>query len=497
MSTRSLNGTALVAGASRCVSEKSSSEPLCALRKVTGYLLGMFFAAPLYAQTSNNPFETPIPTDEDVITVGFTEFAELPDYVDGEPAYAMHLESEPGGDRVFVSDVRGIIYAVANEGRVTIYLDLEDDAWDFDMLWRPIDLGFDGFALHPQFNTMGAPGHGRFYTWADSSNTAPQPDFRPNGGDDHHDTVLLEWRAVDPSAGTYDGGPPRELMRFEQPFRNHNGGQLAFNPFAPAGSADFGLLYVGSADGGSGGDPLEMGQDLSSGFGKIFRIDPLGTNSRNGQYGIPDDNPFANDDDDSTLGEIYAYGLRNPQRFAWDSTNGRMFVADVGQGISEEVSPVTIGANLGWSRWEGSYRFISHGEVNVENPRGESGFIYPIVEYGHDPLLLRPIAASGLVIYRWQTIPQLENLLIFADNPSGEIFYVPTDPLPDGGHRAIRRILLNDAGSRKTMLQVIQERNEQQGREPAERADLRIPYTPDGRVFLLNKRDGVIRLLAP
>ena len=100
---------------------------------------------------------------------------------------------------------------------------------------------------------------------------------------------------------------------------------------------------MGIADGGSGGDPLNNAQNLSSAFGKMMRIDPLGKNSANGKYGIPKDNPFVNDNDPNTLGEIYAFGLRNPQRFAWDSRNGNMFVADIGQNIVEEVSQMTAG----------------------------------------------------------------------------------------------------------------------------------------------------------
>src|SRR5690606_5628378 len=117
------------------------------------------------------------------------------------------------------------------------------------------------------------------------------PDFRPKGGDNTHDTVLLEWTAQNPANPTYDGGPPREILRLEQPFGNHNAGHLSFNPTAEPGDPDYGLLYIGVADGGSGGDPLDMAQDLSSAFGKVFRIDPLGSNSANGKYGIPADNP--------------------------------------------------------------------------------------------------------------------------------------------------------------------------------------------------------------
>ena len=166
----------------------------------------------------------------------------------------------------------------------------------------------------------------------------------------------------------YDGGAPRVLIRFEHPFANHNGGQIAFNPLAKPGDAEFGLLYVGSADGGSGGDPMNMAQDLKSLFGKILRIDPLGSTSVNGQYGIPASNPFANDGNANTRAEIYAYGVRNPQRFSWDSKTGTMFLADIGQNTVEEVSIVTRGANLGWNKWEGSFTYAGRGGVSTRQP---------------------------------------------------------------------------------------------------------------------------------
>src|SRR6185295_7276040 len=215
----------------------------------------------------------------------------------------------------------------------------------------------------------------------DTSNMTPTPDFRPNGGAmaTNH-SVLLEWTARTSGAAAYDGGPPRELMRWEDPFQNHNGGMMAFNPLAQPNSPDYGLLYLGLADGGSGGDPLNMAQNLGIAFGKIFRIDPLGNNSANKKYGIPADNPMRNTP--GALPEIYAYGVRNPQRFAWDSRNGNMFVADIGQNIVEEISPVTAGANLGWNDWEGSFRFISRQAVSLEKPRSDPKVTYPIVEWG-------------------------------------------------------------------------------------------------------------------
>ena len=301
-----------------------------------------------------------------------------------------------------------------------------------------------------------------------------------------------------PPLRIYDGGPPRELLRVEQPFGNHNGGQLAFNPLAAPGDADFGLLYVGSADGGSGGDPLDLSQNLGSIFGKVLRIDPLGSNSANGRYGIPADNPFAGDGDDDTLGEIYAYGVRNPQRLAWDAENGDLFLADIGQNIVEEISAVWSGANLGWNDWEGSFRFISRREVGLADPRGEAGLSYPVVEYGQlDPLLQRSSHATGLVVYRDDAIPQLADRLLFGDGPSGEVFYVDADDLPAGGQDSMRRVLFKHGGETRTLLQLIQEKNLAQGRPPARRADVRLDAGPGGRIFLLNKHDGVIRRLVP
>jgi glucose/arabinose dehydrogenase len=283
-------------------------------------------------------------------------------------------------------------------------------------------------------------------------------------------------------------------MRFEQPFGNHNGGQVSYNPRAAPSSPEFGLLYIGSADGGSGGDPINLGQNLSSAFGKVLRIDPLGTNSTNGKYGIPKDNPFVGDNDPNTLGEIYALGVRNPQRFAWDSRNGNMFVADIGQNIVEEVSQITKGGNLGWNTWEGSYGFISRQAVRLENPRADPKMTFPIVEYGQvDPLLQPQSAVTMGAVYRRKEIPQLSNLLIFGDNPSGEVFYVSADKLPSGGQDAIRRILFNDKGEAKTLLQLIQDNNVAQGKPASTRADLRFGEGPNGEIFILSKRDGVIR----
>jgi glucose/arabinose dehydrogenase len=449
-------------------------------------------------QLSSDPFAAPIEASQGAVAVSYLEFATLPDADGGEAPRMMHMVTEPETKRLFVSTMRGMLYSLSYEGKqVEPYLDVNDAKWGIGVQFLGPERGLQSIAFHPQFARRGSPGYGKLYTYTDTVNTSPKPDFAPTNGNRTHDTVLLEWTAKDPAARTYDGGAPKELFRAAHPFPNHNGGQIAFNPLAKAGDADFGLLYVGFADGGAGGDPMNLAQNLSSAFGKILRIDPLGTNSANGRYGIPASNAFASDAAKDTLGEIFAYGVRNPQRFAWDPRGGRMLVADIGQNQVEEISPVTSGANLGWVKWEGSYKYVSR-QVDLEGARGETGLTWPLVEFDHsDPILQRAAAITGLTVYRDSEIKALSNRIVFGDIPSGEIFHVPADEELKGGTAAIRRVLLKSGDKQKTLLEVINDKLTASNKRTAPRVDLRFGFGPKGQIFLLNKRDGVIRLLVP
>ena len=252
----------------------------------------LLIASAVYSQTTKDPFPAPIPATDGAILVKFVEFAAIP-YAGGEAPRMMLLLDEPGTHRLFVNTMQGAIYSISYDGKtVTPYLDINAPEWGVNVQFSSHDRGFQSFAFHPQFNQRGTRGYGKFYTYTDTANMTKKADFLPNGPGHTHDTVLLEWTAKNPEAATYDGGTPREIFRTAKPFPIHNGGQLAFNPLAKPGSADYGLLYVGVADGGNGGDPYKHAQNLSVAFGKILRIDPLGSNSANGQYGIPSINPF-------------------------------------------------------------------------------------------------------------------------------------------------------------------------------------------------------------
>jgi hypothetical protein len=456
--------------------------------------------AALHAQTDPARTTTPFPpidTITGLVTVNVAEFATIPD-IANVAARMMLVIDESGTRRLFVNDMRGPIYSVSYDGRsVTRYIDINDSIWNVQVNSQGRERGMQSFAFHPQFAQRGTPGYGKFYTWTDSRNNQVAADFLPISPGNTHHTVLHEWTARDAAAATYDGGPPREIMRFQQPYANHNGGMVAFNPLARPGTPDFGLIYLGIGDGGSGGDPQNHSQNLANGFGKIFRIDPLGRNSSNGKYGIRASNPFAGGRNPDALPEIYAYGARNPQRFGWDPSNGNMFFSDIGQNFIEEIGLVTAGANLGWNVWEGSYRFASRGGVDTTTFRADPAITYPVVEWRHtDSLFQASTAATGVYVIRNNTIPALRNKVLFGDNPSGEVFYFDADNLPQGRSIGIHRILFRFGDAQpKKLLTLIQEKNAQQGRQAATRADMRLGAAADGRIFLLNKADGTIRVI--
>jgi glucose/arabinose dehydrogenase len=206
---------------------------------------------------------------------------------------------------------------------------------------------------------------------------------------------------IDPNLA--DPTSERPLLIVNQPFDNHNGGQLAFGPD--------GFLYIGLGDGGSGGDPFGNGQNPLVPLGKILRIDVDGPFALGKQYAIPADNPFALG---GGLPEIWAYGLRNPWRFSFDRATGRLFAGDVGQGNFEEVDLIVNGGNFGWNIMEGNHCYPPGSSCN------SAGLILPITEYAHDAA--GGTAIIGGFVYRGTLIPGLVGHYIFGDLSSGHIW---------------------------------------------------------------------------
>jgi glucose/arabinose dehydrogenase len=214
-----------------------------------------------------------------------------------------------------------------------------------------------------------------------------------------------------PSPPSLDPATEQVLLRVEQPFANHNGGQIAFGPD--------GMLYVGLGDGGAGGDPLGHGQDTATLLGSVLRVDVVG--APDGEpYAVPPGNPFATG---GGAPEIFLTGLRNPWRFSFDPATGALWIADVGQGGWEEVDRVDpaadAGANLGWSLMEGTSCFAD------ESCTGE-GLVLPVAEYDHGS----GCSVTGGEVYRGSAIPSLWGWYVFSDFCSGTLFGVRSDVTP-------------------------------------------------------------------
>ena len=287
-----------------------------------------------------------------------------------------------GSNRLFVVEQGGRIVAVDLEaGETEEYLDLSGQTVAGG------EQGLLGLAFHPDFAA-----NGRLFV----NHTNPEGD-----------TVIAEYRADPPQAGSVDPETREVLLEFDQPYPNHNGGQLAFGPD--------GMLYIGSGDGGGAGDPQDNGQSLETFLGKLLRIDVDASGS---EYGAPADNPFV--DDSEARPEIWAFGLRNPWRFSFDATTDTLWVADVGQDELEEVNRVAVdaaGLNFGWDDMEGSNCF--------EPPEGceRAQRVKPVTEYSHD----QGCSITGGHVYRGEAFPDMEGGYFFGDYCEGTIWTIAAD----------------------------------------------------------------------
>jgi len=213
-------------------------------------------------------------------------------------------------------------------------------------------------------------------------------------------SVLSEYAVSASNPNQADASSERVLLVVNQPFDNHNGGQLAFGPD--------GFLYIGLGDGGNEGDPQGNGQNLQTLLGKILRIDVDGVLASGKQYAMPADNPFS---PPTGLPEIWAYGLRNPWRFSFDREAGTLFAGDVGQDRSEEVDIITKASNFGWNKMEASHCYPSGSSCST------AGLALPILEYPHNAS--GGEAIIGGFVYRGASIAGLAGDYVFGDLFSG------------------------------------------------------------------------------
>jgi glucose/arabinose dehydrogenase len=281
------------------------------------------------------------------------------------------LAQRPGDDTLYVAGQRGRVAAVrGGEADATPVLDLSGE------VKAGGEQGLLGIAFSPDGNLLYAS-------------------FTDRNGDSR----LWELPFRD---GRADAGAARELIVQDQPFPNHNGGQITVGPD--------GLLYYFLGDGGSANDPFGNAQNLDTWLGKILRIDPRPSGST--PYTVPADNPFV-----GRVGakpEIYAYGLRNPWRSSFDKLTGDLWIGDVGQNALEEIDfcpkDAARGANFGWDAYEGSKR------SDLTTPAPEN-HVPPVYEYPTSD----GCAVTGGYVYRGLQVPGLVGAYLFGDFCNGQI----------------------------------------------------------------------------
>jgi uncharacterized repeat protein (TIGR03806 family) len=283
------------------------------------------------------------------------------------------------GERWYVLAKTGVIHTFEDraDARATPFLDLSDRIEDAS------EAGLLGLAFPDDFATSG-----RFFVHY----TAP-------GGS----AFLSRISEFSSSDGVADPSSERVVLEVDQPFVNHNGGDIHFGPD--------GYLYWALGDGGSAGDPQGHGQDLETLLGAIVRIDV--SSDAPEPYGIPDDNPFA---DGGGRPEIYAWGFRNPYRWSFDRDTGQMWVGDVGQHAWEELDRVVLGGNYGWKITEGTDCFGSDrcDDAQLEPPHAQ----------------YRNTGTASIVAgyaYRGSLIPDLEGTVLYSDFYFGSVFGVASE----------------------------------------------------------------------
>ncbi|MFD2999599.1 PQQ-dependent sugar dehydrogenase [Pontibacter toksunensis] len=293
-------------------------------------------------------------------------------------------------EAVWVKEGQGRLYVVDQEGKIfwlpgtasagtkqNLFLDISD------RVVAGGERGLLGLTFHPDFQN-----NGYFYV----NYTAGNP----------LQTRISRFKAPTGNSGQVDPGSETILLTFQQPYGNHNGGKVTFGPD--------GHLYVAVGDGGSGGDPQNNAQDRSNLLGKILRLDVNNT-SGNRTYGIPADNPYANNPE-GFREEIFAYGLRNPWKISFDQETGRLWAADVGQNKIEEIDIVEKGGNYGWRIMEGSDCFKPSSNCDEKN------LIKPVHEYTHAD----GVSITGGFVYRGKAMPELQGKYIYADYVSGKVW---------------------------------------------------------------------------
>ncbi len=326
---------------------------------------------------------TPSPTD--------------PPFVAANVAVVLQPYAQVAGGALDIAgpnDGSGRLYVATQEGRIWWVTGSQTSPEPMLDISKRISTGGErgllGIALHPRF-----PADPRIFV-----------DYTDKDGN----TVVSSFRLAAGESSRFDPASETVILQVEQPFPNHNGGGLAFDPG--------GFLSIGLGDGGSAGDPQGNGQSHGTLLAKLLRIDidhpAVGLN-----YSTPSDNPFAGRSGGRGRPEIWLWGLRNPFRFSYDRATGDLWIGDVGQGRWEEVDVVRAGTsgglNFGWNVMEGAHCFQPAEGCD------QTGLALPVSEYGHD----QGCAIIGGDVYRGTAYSLLRGAYLFTDSCTGTIWAIP------------------------------------------------------------------------
>ncbi|HEX6791720.1 MAG TPA: PQQ-dependent sugar dehydrogenase [Candidatus Krumholzibacteria bacterium] len=284
-----------------------------------------------------------------------------------------------GTNRLFVLEQDGVIRVFPNRADAkesTVFLDLRDRVNKDGN-----EMGLLGLAFHPQFKTNPV-----FFV----DYTATKEKRR----------ITRVSRFGVAQGGVGDAHSEDAVIEIDQPWANHNGGQVAFGPD--------GMLYIALGDGGAAGDPHGNAQNPDALLGKLLRLDVSKS-----LYATPADNPFH--DGKSGRPEIYAMGLRNPWRFSFDRQTGQLWAGDVGQNTYEEIDIIEKGKNYGWDCREAAHSFDGEQSERCENAQE---LVDPVWEYGRK----EGISVTGGYVYRGKALPDLVGWYVYADYGSGKVW---------------------------------------------------------------------------
>ena len=500
------------------------------------------------------------------------------------------LISEPAGApqaaaRLFVVEQNGILYLMDKKSRAfTPYIDFGRIYARFNTDPN-LGMGVVSMAFDPEYAK-----NGKFYTVhtenprrtddpqppgnaampaLDLSQHKVTPQFTVPAGVTLYESIVTEWRDTNIGNSTFEG-TARELMRIGTNFARHPVGDLLFNPLAKPGDADYGNLYISTGDGEAGeraGVTHPVPQRLDALPGKILRITPDITLrpqdklAASGQYRIPSTganaNPFVNVP--TALGEIYAYGLRNPHRIFWDAPTNTLLANDIGDQAWEEINIIVKGGNYGWGEREGQEHRFTGGpngartasQIDPQPPHPSPDTlvvdgldqpvkpIYPVATFSHRDGL----AVGSGYVYRGKLMPQMVGKYLFTDIASGRLFYTDLKEMLDarattpvkvaqineiqivyqgpgeeakgavnrrmfdivadafvrkGGVRSSNCVLPDGSSGPKGLITC---GGRGQGKDPdgipwgGGRADVRLAIDGDGELYLMSKGDGMIRKL--